>query len=54
MQKQKDGLDEQLPQPSTIQRKIAELRADHPDSVVVYFTKHRSAPDSLPKPNNPL
>ena len=48
------GMDEQLQKPSRIQQEIQSLRKQHPDCVVVYFSKHKSAAESLPKPTKPM
>ncbi len=45
---------ENITQPSHIRTMIAKTKAEHPDSVVVYFIKHKSASDSLAKPKAPL
>jgi hypothetical protein len=45
---------ENITQPSHIRTMIAKAKAEHPDSVVVYFIKHKSASDSLAKPKTPL
>ena len=50
---QNDVKDE-LRHPSAIQQRISALRAENPDCVVVYFTKHKSAPESLQRPTSPL
>ena len=46
-------MDEQLQKPSRLQQEIEFLRKQHPGCVVVYFSKHKSAAESLPKPTSP-
>lgn len=48
------AMDEQIPPSSAIQQAITAAKAGHPDSVVVYFIRHKSAASSLSKPTKPL
>ncbi len=58
MEKKSEGsatiMQEELPTLSVIQQKITAARSEHPDSIVVYFVKHKTASESLPKPKTPL
>lgn len=54
MDQEVPNIGENIPQPSHIKTMIAQVKIEHPDSVVIYFIKHKAASDSLPKPKKPL
>lgn len=54
MNQESPNVAEDIVQPSHIKKMIAQAKAENPDSVVVYFIKHKSAPETLLKPKKPL